>query len=424
MKKETASQSNDAATKKIRALKKTLAEKSREIALLSRITRLISVYLDIDLVLKEIVELVVLETGADACLIYLLDEPCQELILRASKNPHPKLIGKVRLEVGEGITGWVAKERTVVAISKDANDDPRFKLFHRLPEDRYHAFLSIPVISRNEVVGVINVQHKKPHHHPDGEIALLTMIGQQVGGAIVNARLYEEMKKKAMQLDTLSNVSRMITSNRYIEEILNLIVAMTAKMMNSKICSIMILDQQKRELQIVATQSLSEAYKKKPNIKVGESISGRVVQERRPIAVRNVAEDLTYSFPNIARSEGVSSLLSVPMMVKDRVMGVINSYTAHLHNYSEEEIHLLSAVANQAAVAIENTTLLQKSSEMEDALILRKAIDQAKRILMKRGNIGEEEAFRVIQRQSMNTRKTMREIADAIVLADEVKTNV
>ncbi|MEK7286874.1 MAG: GAF and ANTAR domain-containing protein [Nitrospirota bacterium] len=416
IKKET-----NPAEKKIRALKKTLAEKSREIALLSRITRLISVYLDIDLVLKEIVDLIVLETKADACLIYLLDASCQELILRASKNPHPKLIGRIRLEVGEGITGWVAKERIVVAISKDAHDDPRFKLFHRLPEDRYHAFLSLPVINRNEVVGVINIQHKKPHRHEDGEMAILTMIGQQVGGVIVNARLYEEMKKKAMQVDILSNVSHTITSNRYLEETLNLIVTMTAKMMNSKICSIMILDQEKRELQIFATQSLSEAYRKKPNIKVGESISGKVVQERRPIAIQNVVEDPTYSFPNIARSEGVSSLLSVPMMIQDRVIGVINSYTAHSHHFSQEEIHLLSAVANQAAIAIENTTLLQKSFEMEDALTVRKAVDRAKGILMKRGSLGEEEAFRVIQRQSMNMRKTMREIADAIVLASEVK---
>jgi len=351
--KETASHS-DASKKKIASLKKIIAANTREINLLQRITRLISTHLDLDLVLKEIVELVVSETGADACLIYLLDNACEALILRASKKPHPTLIGRVRLEVGEGIAGWVAKERKVVAISKDAHDDPRFKQFHRLPEDRYQALLSIPVINRNEVVGVINVQHKKAHHHSEGELALLTMIGQQVGGAILNAHLYEEMRKKAMQVDTLARVSRTITSNSYIEEILNLIVTMTAEMMNSKICSIMIIDPLRGELQIMATQSLSEAYRKKPNLKVGESISGRAVKEKRPIAVKDVAEDPTYSFPKIAREEGVCSLLSVPMMIKNRVIGVINSYTAVEHTFSQEEIHLLSAVANQAAVAIEN----------------------------------------------------------------------
>jgi len=418
--KETLTHS-DASKKKIASLKKILAANAREINLLQRITRLISTHLDLDLVLKEIVELVVSETGADACLIYLLDASCDELVLRASKKPHPTLIGRVRLEVGEGITGWVAKERKVVAISKDAHDDPRFKQFYRLPEDRYHAFLSIPVINRSEVVGVINIQHKKTHNHSEGEIALLTMIGQQVGGAILNAHLYEEMRKKAMQLNTLTRVSGTITSNRYIEEILNLIVTMTAEMMNSKICSIMIIDPLKGELQIVATQSLSYAYRKKPNLKIGESISGRAVKEQRPIAVKNVAEDPTYSFPKIAREEGVCSLLSVPMMVKNQVIGVINSYTAVEHTFSQEEIHLLSAVANQAAVAIENTTLFEKSVQMQETLLTQKAINRAKGFLMQQGNIGEKNAFKIIQQQSMNTRKTMREVAEAINLSSDRK---
>src|SRR5581483_5002191 len=118
-----------------------LLEKTKEVELLHRITESISSNLDLEVVLKEIVGMVVEMTGADACLIYLLNESQKELILRASKNPHPNLIGRVRLELGEGITGWVAKEKRMVAISQNADDDPRFKLFHNLPEDRYQAFL-------------------------------------------------------------------------------------------------------------------------------------------------------------------------------------------------------------------------------------------------------------------------------------------
>jgi signal transduction protein with GAF and PtsI domain len=411
-------------TPKITPLKKALIEKTREVDLLHRITASISSKLDMPLVLKEIVEMVSGMTEADACLLYLLDESCQELVLQASKNPHPKLIGQVKLEVGEGITGWVAREQKVVAIAKDAYEDPRFRLFHRLPEDRYEAFLSMPVISRGEVVGVINVQHKKPHTHSEGELALLTTVSQQVGGAIENARLYEAMKKKAMQVQTLSRMSHTITSNRYLEEILNLIVTMTAEMMNSKICSIMILNEKIGELQIVATQSLSLAYRNKPNIRFGESISGRAVKELRPISVLNVSQDPIYSFPEMAKAEGLASLLSVPMIIKNRGIGVINSYTSVPHLYSEEETHLLSAVANQAAVAIENTTLLQRSSEMEEELTTRKAVERAKGILMRQEKMNEEEAFRMIQRQSMNLRKTMREVAEAILLAATIRGSV
>ncbi|NKE72491.1 GAF and ANTAR domain-containing protein [Nitrospiraceae bacterium HYJII51-Mn-bac16s-1-B09] len=401
--------------------KGALEQKTRELGVLHRITEQISSNLELEVVLKEIVEMVVEITQADACLLYLLDETQKELTLRASKNPHPKLIGRIRLELGEGITGWVAKEKKMVAIAKDASEDPRFALFHNLPEDRYHAFLSVPVISKGEIIGVINIQHKKPHYHSDGEIALLTTIGHQVGSAIENARLYEEMKRKAMQIDTLSRMSTMIASNRYLEEILNLIVTMTAGMMNSKICSIMLLDEPKGELKIVATQSLSEEYRQKANVKIGESVSGRVVKERRPITVLDVTGDPHFRFPELAKKEGLFSLLSVPMMIKDRVIGVINSYTSKEHHFTPEEINILQTVANQAAVAIENTTLVQQSSAMQEALETRKAVERAKGILMKQGKISEEESFRLIQRQSMNTRKTMREIAEAIILASEIK---
>jgi len=400
--------------------KAALEEKTQELELLQRIIESISSNLDLGIVLKEIVALVVEKSNADACLIYLINEAKDALVLQASKIPHPKLIGQIRVELGEGITGWVAREQRLVAISENAGDDPRFKSFQHLPEDRYQAFLSVPVISKNEMIGVLNIQRKKPHQHTESEIRLLSTIAHQVGNAIGNARLYDEMKKKAMQIDTLSRLSSTITSDRYIEEILSLIVSMTAGMMGTQICSIMLLDKKQGELKIVATQSLSEEYRRKANVKVGESVSGRTVQEKRPIAVLDIATDPLYHFPELAKKEKLVSLLSVPMMVKNRVVGVLNSYTSAKHAFSKEETALLQVVANQAAVAMENTNLSEKSSAMEEALETRKAVERAKGILMKQTAITEEEAFRLIQRQSMNNRKTMREVADAIILTSKI----
>jgi signal transduction protein with GAF and PtsI domain len=418
IKKEKRLKSND---DKIAQLKRSLAEKTRELELLRQISETISCNLDLDDVLKQIIDIVVQVTRADACLLYLYDDRNKELVLKATKNPHPGLIGRVRLELGEGITGWVARERKLVAISKNASDDPRFKVFQKLPEDRYHAFLSIPVISKNEVIGVINVQHKRPHHHSAGELALLATIGQQAGGAIGNARLYEEMTRKAMQIDTLSQVSKTIASNRYLKEILDLIVAMTAEMMNSTICSIMLLDEEKQELEIVATQSLSEEYRRKANLKLGQSVSGQAVKKRQPIAVLDVTRETGYMYGDLARKEGLCSLLCVPMMIRDRAVGVINSYTSHEHKFYDEEIKILQAVANQAAVAIENTKLVRRSNEMQEALESRKIIERAKGVLMREKRIAEDEAFRILQRQSMNTRKSMKEIAEAVILASEIR---
>ena len=402
------------------ALSRLLREKSREAEILHHISETVSGNLDLDAVLRDIMEIAEQVTKADSCLIYLLNSHRDELVLRASKNPHPKLIGRIRLGLGEGITGWVAQQGRPVAIASNASDDPRFKWFHNLPEDRHQAFLSVPISVKHEVIGVINLQHKQPHRHRPHEVALMTTMGRQVGGAIETARLHAEMTKKARQVETLSQVSATIVSGRLLEEILHLLVTMTAEMMGSATCSIMLLDPERDELRIVATQSLSEGYRSKPNLKVGQSISGQALKERRPIAVLDVTKDSNYTYPDLARKEGLCSLLSVPMLVKDKAIGVINSYTAYEHSFTAEERKVLQAVANQAAIAIENTRLMEESFEMQEALAVRKVVERAKGLLMKSRQITEEQAFRLMQRQSMDTRRSMRELAEAILLAGQL----
>jgi signal transduction protein with GAF and PtsI domain len=221
-------------------------------------------------------------------------------------------------------------------------------------------------------------------------------------------------KKK---IEALSKVSQTVTSNLYLEDILKLIVLVTAEVMNSKICSLFLLDEENNELVIRATQSVSEAYNKKPNIKLGEGIAGLVARENRPIAVVDVKKDVRYINREIARKENLCSLLCVPLCVKDRVIGVLNSYTSVKHKFIKEEIEILTSVANQAAVAIENAGLMLKSRLVEEELKTRKFVERAKGILMKSQGISEEDAYRKIQKQAMNTRRAMREIAEAIILA-------
>jgi signal transduction protein with GAF and PtsI domain len=404
----------------VATLQRALREKTREAEILHEICETVSAKLDLDAVLRDIVDIAVKVTKADSCLIYLLTPGRDELVLRASKNPHPNLIGRIRLGLGEGITGWVAQQGRPVAIAGNASDDPRFKFFHNLPEDRHQAFLSVPIIAQHEVIGVINVQHKQPHRHRPHEVALMATMGRQVGGVIETARLHAEITTKVRQVETLSQVSATITSERLLDEILHLVVTMTAEMMGSAICSIVLLDQERGELRIAATQSLSELYRNKPPLKVGQSISGRALKERRPIAVLDVTKDPGYMYPDLARKEGLCSLLSVPMLVKDKPIGVINSYTAHEHRFTAEEIKVLQAVANQAAITIENTSLMERSFEMQEALEVRKIVERAKGLLMRTKQISEEAAFRLMQRQSMDTRRSMREIAEAILLAGEL----
>lgn len=402
-------------------LKQRVRERTREVHILHRISESISSSLELETVLKQIVEVVVEVTKADACLLYLLSEKQDELILRASKNPHPRLIGRISIGMGEGITGWVAREKVPVVIPRNATEDARYKFFHRLPEDRYQAFVSVPIMNKGKIIGVINVQHKRSKRYTQETLALLTAIANQVGGAIANARLYDEMRQKARRLETLSQVSETVTSNRLIEDVLQLIVTMTAQLMNSKICSIMLVDESSGELRIAATQSLSDAYRRKPPLKIGQSMSGRAVQDQQPIYVPDVTSEGGYFYRDLAKQEGLQSLLSVPMLMKEKAIGVINVYTSTYHIFSEEEVKTLQTIANQSAVSIEHTRLMEKSFEMQEALEVRKLVERAKGFLMASKGLSESEAFRLIQRQSMNLRKSMREIAEAIILAEELQ---
>ena len=218
----------------------------------------------------------------------------------------------------------------------------------------------------------------------------------------------------------LYEVSRVVVSGRYLEEILLLVVELTARLTGSKICSMMILDEKSQELVIRATQALSEHYRTKPPIKVGESVSGRAVLYKKPITVLDVTKESDYKYPEIARAEGLKSLISVPMMIKDQVIGVLNCYTAEEHEFTEEEVQILGGVANQAALAIENTKLLAEKVAAIENLEIRKMVDRAKGILMRRYKIDEREAHRKIQKQSMEKRRSMKEIAEAIIVSEEI----
>jgi signal transduction protein with GAF and PtsI domain len=223
------------------------------------------------------------------------------------------------------------------------------------------------------------------------------------------------------QLKALSKISKAITSELYLEDILRLIVTVTAEVLGSNICSLMLIDEKTNELAVRATQSISEEYNKKPPLKIGEGIAGKVVKENKPIAVRDVDKEKEYKNKDIAKKEGLNSLLCVPLSVKGKVIGVINCYTSKPHNFSEEEIEILTTIANQAAVAIENTQLLVKSKVIQEELETRKRIERAKGILMRDEGLTEEQAYLKIRKYSMDNRKTMREVAEAIILAADMK---
>lgn len=171
---------------RVKELEHQLQRAEEQLRLYQQVSRLMVKEMSLQEVLRSIVSLVVEFMRCDSCLLYLVDG--EELALCASHPTNPAA-GNVRLKLDEGLTGWVARERRLLAISRESYLDPRFKFFQGLPEDSYEAFLSAPVIARNRVVGVINVQHRQPHAHTGSEMEMLTTVGEQVGCLLALARL-------------------------------------------------------------------------------------------------------------------------------------------------------------------------------------------------------------------------------------------
>jgi len=222
-------------------------------------------------------------------------------------------------------------------------------------------------------------------------------------------------------IEALSKIGHAMTSDLYLEDILNLIVAVTAEVMHSKICSLMLLDEKKNELTIKATQSISKEYINKNPLKVGEGVAGKVAFENKAMAVYDILADDDYKNKDIAKKENLASMLCVPLHVKNKVIGVLNIYTADSHNFTDYEINILSTVADAAAIVIENSRLIVETNLIREELETRKSIERAKGILMSELGLNEDEAFKKIQKFAMNSRKPMREVSEAIIVSHEMK---
>jgi uroporphyrinogen-III synthase len=166
-----------------RDLELRLERAEQQLRVFQRVSRLMTREMELDGVLHEIVGLVRDFLSCDSCLIYLVEDG--QLVLAASSDGNRTNLGKVRLRIDEGLTGWVARERRLLAISQEAYNDPRFKFFKDLPQDTFEAFLSVPIISQGKVVGVINAQNKQPRVHSGSDMEMLSTVGEQVGCLLV-----------------------------------------------------------------------------------------------------------------------------------------------------------------------------------------------------------------------------------------------
>jgi signal transduction protein with GAF and PtsI domain len=390
------------------------------LALLHRISGIVSSDQDIESILREMVALTMGVTHADATLVYLIEHSTNEIVLRASQRTHDVEIGKVRMKIGEGITGWVAAHRSVVALAQNSAADSRFKHFSSLREDTYEAFLSVPLVHSGEIIGVINVQHREPHRHSCDEVAIVTFMGEQMGGVIARARLAERSLNSVRRMQTLAAVAQAIGVENYLERILQAISEMLAETLDSAVCCILLVDAEMKELTVSAARCSAPDYMQRMPIRMGGSIIEYVVGQGHPIAIPDIHTEKRYRYPDLARKSGLMSLLAAPLMSQGKAIGCINIYTRDERNFSTDEIGFVQVVAGEAALAIQNARIMSETLNMKRKLEGRKLIERAKGILQHKHNLTEEEAYLRLRDESSRLQRSMRALAEALVLADDL----
>ncbi len=269
----------------------------------------------------------------------------------------------LRLRMGEGLTGWVASTGRTARVD-DVSNDPRYVQIR--PDTRSE--LAVPLEVNKETRGALNVDSDRLAAFSEEDETLLVELATQAAKVIHNTWLYEQLRLKARLFEALSRVGQVINSTVNVNEALPVIVRETCALMRAKMCSLMLLDASRTRLELRASHGAGPSYRNKPPLEVDESLLGVVVRRRRPLQIDNVQTSGRYQNVAIAVEEGLVSLLSVPLMFVGEAIGTLTIYTAERYNFSNEEIQILSALAELSAVAIEKARLYERTVDVEEQL--------------------------------------------------------
>jgi len=298
--------------------------------------------------------------NSDVAMVFRLEKDGERLVVASCDGVSESEAG-LEVPLGYGIIGRVLEEREPLLL-KDTDMEREFRQL--LETRRIRSAVYSPLKWRDEIYGVALAGNQERDSLDDNDLNLISALSVQAALAVHNSRLYSDLEDRIGELHAIFEIDKAITSAIDLETVLQQIVQMSVGLMDAKISSIMLLDEESEELVIAAAQGLSESYIRKGPIKVGESIAGRVILEGRPIAVYDIRQDPRHAYAEQARMEGLCSLLSVPLNLKDRVIGVLNIYTDEPHAFTPHEINLFTSLASQAAIAIENARLFESLEEI------------------------------------------------------------
>ena len=337
--------------------------RTQRLSTLDELNRVIASTLDSNEVLGHVIKTAVEVTGATSGSLLLIDPEDDTLSIRVARGYTEEAMRNIRLRVGEGVTGWVAQHHAPLLVP-DVTTERRYINV----DEAIRSELAVPLIVEGETLGVVNVNSAEVGAFTQADLELLIMLTSQSAQVIRNARLFDTIRQRAEELSALFTVGKSIAGTLNLERVLHQVVEEAARLMNTKICSLMLLTEDGVELIIEAVYGGSPDYTDRENLSVEEALIGQVIRTKQPLTVMDVREEELYRHPDLASREGLCSLLSVPMIARGRAIGVLNTYKSTRHRFAESEIQLLSSMADLAAIAIENARLYEQMMVLEERI--------------------------------------------------------
>jgi signal transduction histidine kinase len=339
-----------------------LRERYARLELLYQVSNVIHSTLEPEEALKLILREAIRLTRASSGSVVLINPTNGFLEIQASQGL-PDGAAALKLRVGEGVTGWVARAGRAARVG-DVVKDGRYVMVH--PGVRSE--LAVPLEVQGEVRGVLNVDSDRKNAFTATDQELLQALAVQAARVIHHTWRYEQLRLKAGLFESLVSVGQVINSTVNVDDVLKVITRETAQLLSARMSSLLLLDPTRQWLDLRASFGASQGYIEKPRLSVEESLVGIVIRRKKPLAVENVQISSRYQHVELARHEGLVSLLSVPLVYSGQAIGALNIYTGEPHSFSNEETRIALALAELSALAIEKARLYERVVDMEEHL--------------------------------------------------------
>jgi sigma-B regulation protein RsbU (phosphoserine phosphatase) len=314
--------------------------------------------LDLDKLLESVSQHVQRVLHYELFAILLYSDQRQDLTIRFAIGHREEIVKNLRVKLGEGITGAAAASREPILVSDVRNDD---RYLNSL--DAVRSELAVPMIARQRLVGVIDIQSTKPGAYNEYDRAMLRLIASRVAVTIDNARLYRRVERQNRTLRTLGRISHEFAAILELEELLGKIASTMRDLINYDAFSILLVDEARTHLKHKFSIRYDERVKI-DNIPLGKGITGAAAQSREPIRVGDTSQDPRY----IASHPDARSEVAVPLIVRDTVVGVMDLESNRLNYFTDDHMRTLSLLAPQIATSVENARLYAEIADRERAM--------------------------------------------------------